>query len=65
MKGRSDMAALTYNTTSLQPARFERVLLTLADLLRAWAMRRMVRRQVFNHATEHRRDLHARMRIGL
>jgi len=59
------MAALTYNTASLQPARFERVLLKLADLLQIWATKRMVRRQVFNRATEHRRDLHARMRIGL
>jgi len=59
------MAALTYNTAALQPARFERVLLKLADLLRIWATKRMVRRQVFSHATEHRRDLNARMRIGL
>lgn len=59
------MAALTYNTAALQPARFERVLLKLADLLRIWATKRMVRRQVFNHATEHRRDLNARMRVGL
>lgn len=59
------MAALTYNTAALQPARFERVLLATADLLRAWAMRRLVRRRVFNQASEHRRDLHAHMRVGL
>lgn len=58
------MAALTHDTTVLRPARFERPLLTLADLLRRWAMRRMLRRRLFDRAMEHRRDLHAHLRIG-
>lgn len=58
------MAALTYNTTSLQPARFERVLLTLSDWLNAWAMKRMLNRRVFTATSEVRRELHAQMRVG-
>ncbi len=58
------MAALTFDTTGLRPARFERTLFSLADLLDQWAYRRMVRRQIFDQVMERRRDLHANLRIG-
>lgn len=57
------MAALTFNSQSLRPARFERALLAASDLLRTWALRRMLRRQFFDEVMEHRRDAQAHLRL--
>lgn len=57
------MAALTYDPTFLRPARFERILLSVADLLRGWALRRMLRRRVFDEVMERRRDAQANLRL--
>ena len=57
------MAALTYDPVFLRPARFERMLLASADLLRRWALRRMLRRRIFDDVMERRRDTHAQLRL--